>query len=152
MTAEVLRDLQARYRRETASEDPVVRRVATLQLERLEHGRRRQSARLDRQQTDAEDTERFSIRPYRQQLQALLEAGGNPPVRWRGEACYQTGHRPFHASKSSTCLVVWLETGTYWCSSCNAIGGAIEWVSAWKGISRRRAQLALAQKFGDGAP
>jgi hypothetical protein len=48
--------------------------------------------------------------------------------------------------------VVWLETGTYWCSSCNAIGGAIEWVSAWKGISRRRAQLALAQKFGDGAP
>jgi hypothetical protein len=73
-------------------------------------------------------------------------------VRWRGADCFQTGHRPFHDSRSGTCLVVWLDTGTYWCSSCHAVGGAIEWVSAWKGISRRRAQLALARKFGSGAP
>jgi hypothetical protein len=85
-------------------------------------------------------------------LQALLEAGGNVPLRWRGADCFQTGHRPFHESKSGTCLVVWVNTGTYWCSSCHAVGGAIEWVAAWKGISRRRAQLVLGQKVGNGVP
>jgi len=151
---DVLRDLRAQYQRDLEGEDPVRRAVAREQLERLELGARRGRADQNRQATEQKDGRlvHWSIRPYRRQLLALLEASGNGAIRWRGSDCFQTGHQPFHTSKSGTCLVVWLDTGTFWCSSCHAVGGAIEWLAAWKGISRRRAHLALAQKFGNGAP
>src|SRR5262245_51370039 len=110
---EVLRQLQARYRREVASDDPVVRRVAELQLERLERGRRR-----GRRHAAVPRSEEAQPTRWAYALEQLLSDAGNPPVRWRDDRSYDTSHQPRHASSSGTCLWVHPDGGRWWCRAC----------------------------------
>jgi hypothetical protein len=139
------------YQQQLSDPDRVRRAVAREQLNRLKLGSRQRSWDANRR-NDPQPARVVLIRPYRAQLQALIEASGNTPMRWRGTEAFDTGHQPFHDSKSGSCLMVDLRTGFWWCRSCRKAGGSIEWLAAMRGVTPLRAAVLLRQQFGDGAP
>jgi hypothetical protein len=145
---EVLQQLQARYRLEAGSEDPVVRRVATLQLERLELGRRR--ARRHTHPTPAATADSTKVEPARwaHVLEKIVTAAGNPPVRWRGDGTYDCGHEPTHKSSSGTCLWVHPREGYWWCRACTRSGDALSWAIAEHGYTFAAAYAWLLTRYG----
>jgi hypothetical protein len=80
-------------------------------------------------------------------LAELFEQAGNV-VRARSNGTLQTGHEPFHDSKSGTCLVIWPDTGRWWCSSCRQSGDAATLVMALQDTSYHAAARWLAGRYG----
>jgi hypothetical protein len=129
--------------------------LARVQLERLNTGRvncRRSAARRPAAAGEAEGAPTDFIRPWRAQLQALLTAAGNPPVRWRSAHVYECNHAPTHTSKSGAPVLVDLVAGSYWCRSCGERGGSAEVVAKWKGLPIQAVRRLLDARYGSGAP
>jgi hypothetical protein len=156
MTAEpAIARLRADYQARLRSTDPIEAELARIQLERLDNGRVTRKRAASRRPADAGGTERSPtdfIRPWRSQLQALMTAAGNPPMRWRGAHVYECNHSPNHTSKSGSPVLVDLVVGSYWCRSCGERGGSAEVISRWKGLPIKAARRLLDARYGSGAP
>jgi hypothetical protein len=147
--------LRAGYQARLNGTDPLEVELARVQLERLNNGRvnrHRSAARRPPAAGGAERAPAEFIRPWRAQLQALLTAAGNPPVRWRSAHVYECNHAPTHTSKSGAPVLVDLVAGSYWCRSCGERGGAADVVSRWKGLTIQAARRLLDARYGSGAP
>jgi DNA primase len=82
-------------------------------------------------------------------LAELLAAAGNQ-VAQRRNGSLVSGHEPVHASRSGSCLVVWPESGRWWCSSCRQGGDAISLLMGLEGKTFPQARIAIVRRFGLG--
>ncbi len=126
--------LQPRYTEAVRSCDPVRREVARRQLARLQTPRRTH--------TDAAASVWGHV-----PLAALFQEAGNV-LRPRAAGRVETGHEPFHGSRSGRCVTISPETGLWWCRACRQGGDAVTFVQQWKGWRYSAAAAWLVARFG----
>ena len=108
---------------------------------------RRQAARLSRK-VAAGSTPRGHPSPWAHvPLRTLFEEAGNA-VFDAGGGELETGHRPFHTSRSGRCLRLNPKLGLWFCRGCNAGGDALTYWMARHGLSRHKAAEQLAARYG----
>jgi hypothetical protein len=128
-----MNDVQTRYRDLAQNPDPLARRVAARQAERLRPRRAVASSR----------PARFQNVP----IAALLTEAGNV-VTERQNGTLVAGHEPVHGSKSGNCLVVWVAEARWWCSSCHASGDAAALVASLRGWNYGQSARWLRWQYG----
>lgn len=131
--------LSDRYRRPTTKLEA---QVAEIQLARLGRAVQRQSSPV-KNLTRTPSTSRWAHVPLAQ----LFEAFGNA-LHVRADGRVESGHEPFHGSKSGSCVLITPESGHWWCRSCNERGDAIRLVMRVNDWSYREAAGWLSAHFG----
>ncbi len=126
-----------RYAHLAASPDPEGRRVAAVQL-----------ARLQRRHGSIAVGGDVAPSPWQHvPIADLLTEAGNVTVE-RANGTIVCGHEPIHGSRSGTCLVAWPAEGRWWCSSCRQGGDAVALVMSLHGRGFHRARVYLGERFG----
>lgn len=118
-----------RYDELAVSHDPLTCRLALAQLERLTRQSRSHEPKEPTQRAQGVD------------LVALVTKSVGP-FRPRPNGTH-VGPCPWHASRSGTCLVVWPDTGRWWCSSCHRGGDAVAWLALVEGVTFDEARRRL---------
>jgi hypothetical protein len=77
-----------------------------------------------------------------------LIAEDNPRLIQKGPEKYVTGHEPLHRSRSGQCLVVWVDAGRWWCSSCGKRCDAVTWVMQTQDLTFPGATAQLTARYG----
>ena len=137
--ADALRDYY-RKRAEDPDLDAAERAAAQEQLDRL--GRMAGDG-SSRGNTEGERVSRWRHVP----LADLFRQAGNE-IHERTGGKLQTGHEPAHPSRSGTCVVIWPDSGRWWCSSCRQGGDAVTLIRALYGCTYQEAVWRLAQEYG----
>ena len=125
------RELLDSYLAQLRADEPVVRRVALRQLDRL-HRRRPASAPI--QGTSGPTTTSGFL------AQLVERAVGSLDRRSSGAL---EGPCPWHASRSGRCLVVLADGRRWWCRSCRRGGDVVAWVALTRGVSFAEARRRL---------
>ena len=133
MSADSVSMLQNFYVRRLQSPDLIERSVAEHQLRRLAPTRR--------------PTRPDILASWGDALIGLFEGAGNS-VRLTGPDQGESGHAPFHSSKSGTCVSINRARGLWWCSSCRRGGTAVSLVRALRGCTAQAAEVWLASTYG----
>jgi hypothetical protein len=76
----------------------------------------------------------------------FAEQGNHLHAKWGG--LLETGHEPVHGSKSSRCVLINPERGSWLCRSCGERGDAATLVMALAGIGHREAATHLTRRYG----
>ena len=134
--ADVIAERRRHYLARAQSADAQERRVAQAQLARLE--------RLDVPKAPS-----ASRPPTGIDLAALI--GETVSLREKGSGKL-VGPCPWHSSRSGECLVVWIDEGRWWCSSCKRGGDGVAWVAFLEGIGFRQARQRLGLSALAGRP
>jgi hypothetical protein len=119
--------LRQRYLAMLQSADPLDQAVAQQQLAILN------APKTSPRPTDTDDRGA--------ELLALIQQRVGP-LRARPGGQFN-GPCAFHESRSGTCLVVWPDSGRWWCSSCHRSGDLVRWIAETEGISEREARARL---------
>ena len=127
-------NLHTHYHRLLDSPDPLTRATARFQLERLSATRRTSDPR-------------GRPAPWGSALPELFQQLGND-VRDRGTGQVETGHQPWHTSRSGACVVIDIARGLWYCRSCRTGGTALSFVMAWRGCTAAAAREWLAEHYG----
>ena len=135
-----LAPLATRYQRLLAHADAAERELARRQLAALD--RLAQHPRAPTTRASGSTSGRFAHVP----IADLFERAGNL-LQVRGHTA-RCGHEPVHSSKSGNCLIVWLATQRWWCSSCRAGGDAVAALASLDGVDRRTAATRLTNLYG----
>ncbi len=109
---------------------------------------RRQLDRLHRAMNPSLPYRHRSKFPTRILLDLLQENGNVLHVRSNG--LIDSGHQPFHDSKSNRCLMVDPVTGRWYCRSCKRGGDVVAFYAALHGLSYSDAEKALKERLKDG--
>ncbi len=123
-----------RYQQQLDSGDPIARAVAQRQLQRLSR-------------PPALASQRRISRWVHVPLGTLFEQQGNR-LHWRTNGQVETGHEPFHGSKSGRCVLLDPERGRWWCRSCRRSGDAARLVMDLHGWTYTEAATWLARRYG----
>jgi hypothetical protein len=77
----------------------------------------------------------------------LFTEAGNP-LSYRADGLIDTGHEPFHSSRSGRCVFIDPVTGFWWCRACRKGGDAVTLVRLLRGCGYADAAAQLATRFG----
>ena len=112
-----------------------------------EEVRRRQAARLERKAA-AGLAPRGRPSPWAHvKLPDLFRDGGNAVFGTESDAA-ESGHQPFHGSRSGRCVLISTKLGLWYCRSCQQGGDALTLWMAKSGLGRRQAAAELSARFG----
>ena len=109
---------------------------------------RRQQARLKRKAATGGLPHRRPSRWAHVRLDELFREAGNVLHKTRRGEGLESGHQPFHGSKSGRCLRIDTSLGLWYCRGCRRGGDALTFWMAKTGQKRRRAAAELAGGFG----
>ena len=113
-----------------------------------EEVRRRQAARLERKAT-AGKAPRGRPSPWAHvPLAELFREVGNVVHETGDDRVLETGHQPFHGSKSGRSVRIDARLGLWYCRGCRRGGDALTFWIAKSGLNRRKAYAELAERFG----
>lgn len=129
-----LQAVRARYTAPCA--DPLAREVA-----------RRQRDRLSRCTIPSHLASSSPSRWGHVPLAGLFAAAGNSICAGSG-GTVRTGHEPCHRSRSGLCLVIWVDEGRWWCSSCRRGGDAVAAVCSLEGVPYAASVARLIEAWG----
>jgi hypothetical protein len=104
---------------------------------------RRQRARLKRAPGPGPKPSPWTHVP----LADLFAQAGNR-VHRRGDGLAESGHEPFHGSKSGRCVLIDPATGRWWCRSCRTSGDAARLLMDLRGCSYSQAETWMARHYG----
>ena len=125
------RELLDSYLALLRADDPVVRRVALRQLDRL-HRRRPASAPI--QGTSGPTATSGFLARLVEQAVGTLDKRSSGALE---------GPCPWHGSRSGRCLVVLVDGQRWWCRSCRRGGDVVAWVALTRGVSFAEARRRL---------
>ena len=113
-----------------------------------EEVRHRQTARLARKVADG-GLPRGRPSPWAHvALAELFREAGNVVHETSHDRELETGHQPFHGSKSGRSVRIDTASGLWYCRACRRGGDALTFWMAKTGLNRRQAAAELTERFG----
>ena len=123
-------------------------RPRTTVADLYEEVRHRQQARLERKAADR-GLPRGRRRPWAHvTLAELFREAGNVVHETSHDRELETGHQPFHGSKSGRSVRIDTASGLWYCRGCRRGGDALTYWMARYGLSRTNAAEQLAARYG----